>query len=539
MNRSTMAHTLTRAIGLFVVATLLVPLVNVGAPPAEAYSATITVNTSDDELNNDNDCSLREAIQAANTNSVVDKCSAGQANPNLDTITFTAATNGKPIFLAGTAGEDANATGDLDILDGGDLTIQGNGATNTLIDGNGTDRVFHICPGGGCANTVTFKGVTIRNGSAGFGGGILNQGSTLNVQDSTIGGVGAGNTSSDEGGGIENQDGTTTLDGTTVSANRAEYGGGICNHATLNVQNGSTIGEAGAGNTAENGGGIHNFAGTTTVEASTVISNSATDGGGIYSYSGTTMVDASTVVSNTSSDDGGGIYIQDGSATVKASTVSANIAADSGGGIYNHATLNVQDGSIIGGAGASNTAIYGGGIYNFSGQTTVDSSTVSGNEATYGAGIYSHYVATLTVQNGSTIGGAGAGNTATSYGGGIYNGSDGTTTVDASTVSANTATHGGGIYNDAEPVAQNGSTSSILASALLNVQNGSTIGGAGAGNTASINGGGIFNFHGTTIVDGSAVISNMATHGGGIFNFHGTTTVDGSTVISNIVIWNG
>ncbi|MGD8752472.1 MAG: CSLREA domain-containing protein, partial [Anaerolineales bacterium] len=282
MNRSTMAHTLTRAIGLFVVATLLVPLVNVGAPPAEAYSATITVNTSDDELNNDNDCSLREAIQAANTNSVVDKCSAGQANPNLDTITFTAATNGKPIFLAGTAGEDANATGDLDILDGGDLTIQGNGATNTLIDGNGTDRVFHICPGGGCANTVTFKGVTIRNGSAGFGGGILNQGSTLNVQDSTIGGVGAGNTSSDEGGGIENQDGTTTLDGTTVSANRAEYGGGICNHATLNVQNGSTIGEAGAGNTAENGGGIHNFAGTTTVEASTVISNSATDGGGIY-----------------------------------------------------------------------------------------------------------------------------------------------------------------------------------------------------------------------------------------------------------------
>jgi hypothetical protein len=479
--------------------------------------------------------SLRQAITSANN------------HPGADIITFAAATNGDPIVLAGLAGEDANASGDLDILNGGDLTIEGNGAANTIIDGGGTDRVFHVCPGGGCTNIITIQGVTIRNGSADFGGGILNLGATLVVQDSTIGGVGVGNTAIDEGGGIDNQAGTTTLDGTTISANRAEYGGGICNHATLNVQNGSAIGGIGASNRADNGGGIHNYAGTMTVKASTVISNTASvDGGGIYNYAGSTTVEASTVISNTASDDGGGIYIEDGTATVEESTVSANIAIDDGGGIYNHATLEVQN-STIGRVGASNRAEYGGGIHNFSGQTTVDGSTISANQASHGGGIYNHYSATLNVQNGSTIGGAGAGNTVSSYGGGIYNGSSGTTTVDASTVSANTAEYGGGIFNDASPVVQNVSngghqstaTSSILAPAALTVQNSSTIGEAGAGNKATVNGGGIFNWYGTATVEASNVISNMAVNGGGIFNWHGTTKVDASTVISNTAMLDG
>jgi CSLREA domain-containing protein len=149
VNRSTKAHTLTRGIGLFVVAALLGALANVATPPPVAHAATITVNTTDDELNDDDDCSLREAIQAANTNSAVDDCTAGQAYPNLDTITFSAATNGIPIVLVGAAGEDANVSGDLDILDGGDLTIQGNDPTNTIIDGNDTVRVVTSVPGVG------------------------------------------------------------------------------------------------------------------------------------------------------------------------------------------------------------------------------------------------------------------------------------------------------------------------------------------------------------------------------------------------------
>ena len=78
---------------------------------------TFTVNTTDDELNSDGDCSLREAIQAANTDSAVDACPAGSGG---DTITLPAGTY--TLAIAG-MGEDNNATGDLDILN--NVTING------------------------------------------------------------------------------------------------------------------------------------------------------------------------------------------------------------------------------------------------------------------------------------------------------------------------------------------------------------------------------------------------------------------------------
>jgi len=52
-------------------------------------ASTILVNTTHDELNNDGDCSLREAIQAANYDTVVDHCSAGNGE---DTILLPAGT---------------------------------------------------------------------------------------------------------------------------------------------------------------------------------------------------------------------------------------------------------------------------------------------------------------------------------------------------------------------------------------------------------------------------------------------------------------
>ena len=57
--------------------------------PVEA--ATIAVTTTVDELNADGDCSLREAVRAANTNLAVDACTAGQ-NDQTDTITLPAGT---------------------------------------------------------------------------------------------------------------------------------------------------------------------------------------------------------------------------------------------------------------------------------------------------------------------------------------------------------------------------------------------------------------------------------------------------------------
>ncbi|MEZ5581838.1 MAG: CSLREA domain-containing protein [Candidatus Competibacteraceae bacterium] len=56
-----------------------------------AQAATITVNSNADEAISDPDngnCTLREAVEAANTNTAVDACTAGEAGPVIDTIEF-------------------------------------------------------------------------------------------------------------------------------------------------------------------------------------------------------------------------------------------------------------------------------------------------------------------------------------------------------------------------------------------------------------------------------------------------------------------
>src|SRR2546423_7719803 len=69
-----------------------------------ALAATIQVTTSNDEINVNGQCSLREAIRNANLNSQggsID-CLAGSGP---DTITFAAGTDGNPITLT-IAGDD-------------------------------------------------------------------------------------------------------------------------------------------------------------------------------------------------------------------------------------------------------------------------------------------------------------------------------------------------------------------------------------------------------------------------------------------------
>jgi hypothetical protein len=460
MDHSGMARTLVRGIHLCVSVMLLAlltsPLAITHLARADSYVVT---NTHDSGPG-----SLRQAITDANS------------NPGADTITFDAATDGTPIFLAGAAYEDDNVSGDLDILPGG-LTLQGNGAASTIIDGSGIDRVLHICPGGGCTNVdaVVLVGMTIRNGGGvDIGGGILNNGASLRLQNSTIGGAGWGNTASSGGGIINRPGGTVIVAGSTVSANTAgSLGGGIYNEGTLNIQNGSIIGGPGAANQAISG-----------------------VGGGIYNASSCTV-------------------------TVDGSTISANFAGTFGGGLYNHGTLTIQNGSTVGGPGAANQAANdGGGFYNHNGATaTVDESTVSANNAgDDGGGIYNAGI--LTIQNGSTIGDRGAANQATGDGGGIRNHSGATATVDASAVSANAAgDDGGGIYN----------------AGTLYVQNGSTIDANGIANQATIYGGGIYN-EGTTTVTNSRILNNTATDdGGGLYNDAGAVraTVTGSCIVGN------
>ncbi len=120
------------------------------AGPGGAQAANIAVTTTVDQLDGDADCSLREAIQAANTDAAVSGCAAGGG---ADTITVPAG------FYALTrvgASENGNATGDLDVAS--DVTITGAGA---VIDGNDIDRVLHVHAG-----AVLVEGLVIQNGRA-------------------------------------------------------------------------------------------------------------------------------------------------------------------------------------------------------------------------------------------------------------------------------------------------------------------------------------------------------------------------------------
>ena len=266
-------------VSLITLAALLVPAMPVRA----ASEATITVNKTNDELNSDGDCSLREAVRAANTNHTVDACLAGGSGT--DTIILPAGSF--QLSIPG-VNEDSAATGDLDIT--GNLVIQGAGRDLSVIDGNAIDRIFHVIAG----TTVGISHLTIQNGVAGAGlrggGAVLNQG-TLTLQDVIL----KVNSSVSVGGGIDNL-GTVTVTDSTIHNNQAEDGGGIFNSdgGTLFLYS-STL----SGNSAstDRGGGLDN-SGSGTLENVTISDNTAQVGGGIFSDGEFLSVLNSTIVAN-------------------------------------------------------------------------------------------------------------------------------------------------------------------------------------------------------------------------------------------------
>lgn len=227
------------------------------AASANVYIPNKVADTNDGACNAD--CSLREAIIAAN------------ANPGADVILLKAGT----YALSRTgAGEDTAAFGDLDVLD--DVTILGDGAQSTIVDGLSQDRVLHVLNG----ETADVRGMTLRHGAVtGAGGAVLNAG-TLTLTQSIV----ASSSASGAGGAIENT-GTLKLFGSTVSDNQAgTIGGGLHASGDVEIVN-STISSNRASGAF--GGGFYFVANTAaTINNSTIAFNSATTkGGGLFAES--------------------------------------------------------------------------------------------------------------------------------------------------------------------------------------------------------------------------------------------------------------
>ncbi|MEO6317792.1 MAG: choice-of-anchor Q domain-containing protein [Acidimicrobiales bacterium] len=208
-------------------------LVVMTALPAAA--ATITVTTTASELNADGDCSLEEAIDAANTDAAVDACAAGSG---ADVIVIPAGTYTPAATLSVTdvdgvllAGASATTTisGDDDhrILDAvaGDLTIQ----SLSLVDGFAGPL---LADGGGAirtaaTGTLTIESSLLADNLASQGGAVQSGGGNLNVFDSTmVGNLAQFNELNGNGGAINMSGGELNVRRSTFTGNTARNAGG-------------------------------------------------------------------------------------------------------------------------------------------------------------------------------------------------------------------------------------------------------------------------------------------------------------------------
>jgi CSLREA domain-containing protein len=435
LNAQTQDTTLQSASDLTVPISYPVPQQDYPIPPLETPAGiVITVTTPMDELNNENTCSLRQAIQAANEDMAVGSCPAGNGE---DLIIL--ATNIYTLTREG-SGEDNNASGDLDIRSS--MVISGAGAEKTIIDANGIDRVLHVHEG----SRVELRGLTLRNGQPGDGepaGGVYNTG-ILTLTAVTVAHNVAGRSFYDHdsghgveggsGGGIANE-GILTLIASIVRENHCgsleiywspgtehygpgAAGGGIFSSGMLTIINSSmlsnTSGYGGPFSKGGNGGGVSST-GVLSITNSVIAFNHTGIGGWLpkgaapsgngsgIAVSGTATITNSYIHSNRTYDFGYGSGIYNaGTTQLIASEINGNLSGflGEGSGVYNDKNLSIVGSTIFG--NQSGGGGRGGGIFN-NGTLYITQSTVSSNRS----GDAASYISLIRTPGGD--------------GGGIYN----------------------------------------------------------------------------------------------------------------------
>ena len=291
-------------------------------------------------------------------------------------------------------GEDAAATGDLDILD--DLIIRGAGRGSTIIDGGYLDRVLHVAVG----VTVIIAGVTIQHGaiehtgSGSDGGGILNTG-LLEVMDSTI----RDSRANDGGGGGIHSAGRLVLTSVIISGNTALQGGGIrfLNDPDLYPVEGggrfTMTDTVVSGNSATGlGGGINLTEGPAEIVDSRITRNhSGAAGGGIrigrappFPEGPPVRIERADISGNTSGGGGGGINNW-APLSVTESVISNNSASSIGGGISNQGTLILTDSTVQYNTTTGSSGMAGGVVNG--GEATISGTTIEGNSSSAGGAV--------------------------------------------------------------------------------------------------------------------------------------------------------
>jgi CSLREA domain-containing protein len=520
---------------------------------AAAAAATIAVTTTADTLAGAQ-CSLRAAIQSANTDAAVGGCVAGAGS---DVISVPA---GDYKLAIAPSGNDDNTTGDLDIAS--NLAIAGAGASTTTIDGAGIDRVLTIATGA----SVTISNVTVTGGQAPAGFSNTERSGPPDPDSYGLSGLGG-----DGGGGIEVK-GVLTLTDDIVTDNRAGVGGNGANAANAGTgvefpptsdiapcQGGDS--EGGYGGAGGSGGGIEVSNGYLTLDSTQVTDNHAGSGGdgGDAAGGGAGLAAASCTNASLGARGGdavaglagvggvgGGISLSGttGSLTATDCVISGNVAGDGGlpgtegtGGAGGAAPEAGTGGSAVGAPGGDGGS--GGAI-----QSTVDVSlsrcTIGGNDAgsggtgadggTGGGGGFSSTTGAGSYggDGGSASGGSGGSGGA---GGAIALAQDAVATVSASTIAANRVGVGGagGAAGGAPDVAGGGGVGGFGTQTGL-ARAGDASGGAGgaAGTGTAIDDGSAS--AATSTVADDTIDANLGSTGGAGGNGGATDVPNGSTV---------
>lgn len=374
----------TRTVTLAALATLAAVLAS-GSSATAASNPPLAITRADDPVPDPaaprclpSDCSLREAVLDANERAGAD--------------TVLLPSGPVALTLVG-SGEDAAATGDLDVLDALMMVGAADGTSAVSAAGLG-DRVLDVPPTAPSGTVLHASLLAISGGSPppapagdppGAGGGVrvATNGAALALHGVTL----DSNTAPDLGGAIGVPTGTA---GVRVSLSRSVLNGNNAGAA------GGAIGVRGddhllalsvvslTGNDAPLGAGLSLDAvsaggSLANISDSSVSQNTATGaaagGGGLAVADAGLNLGSSEVVGNTAAGDGGGLLAARSLITVVGSDLTGNDATRGGGvAALDRTRLTLTQGTV-----ADNTATSGGGILSDTSAVTVSDSTVSGN----------------------------------------------------------------------------------------------------------------------------------------------------------------
>ena len=321
-----------------------------------------------------------------------------------------------------------------------DLTITGNEA----VGGNGNGEVG----GGGIYAShadVSMRIVTVSEnsvtGSSSDGGGILVRYGSLTMDGCHV----ERNTAPDCGGGMILRHSVLNAAKSFFENNTAKFGAGIYFGDTPNEAEEGCSGEHNhlitdstiSGNTVldpENGIGGGMYVGTTsnlTLRNSKLLNNDgATQGGAIVAYSAGTIELDGVSISENKAQSGAGILAlctavcNTDIRLLNGTAIDANTATGYGGGIYANAIAKELNVTVTNSSVSGNTAAGGAGIFTYkSGSAVINVDLQSGavmhdNNAVVnmGGAIYAYNAANINIAANSAV----YNNTAAGYGGGIY-----------------------------------------------------------------------------------------------------------------------